>query len=166
MEPKGSLRHSQMPATCSYPEPSRSSPYPHIPLLKIHLNSIPPSTPVPSKWSLSFSFPHQIPVCNSPLSHTCYMPRPSHSSRFDNPTILGDRYRSLSSSLYSFLHFPLTSFFLGPNIFLYTLFSNTLSLRSSLNVSDHVLHPYKTTAKIIFLYILIFDSVHYNSVNY
>jgi hypothetical protein len=32
---------------------------------------------------------------------------------------------------------------LRPNILLSTLFSNTLSLRSSLNVSDHVSHPYK-----------------------
>jgi hypothetical protein len=45
---------------------------------------------------------------------------------------------------------------LGPNILLNTLFSNTLSLRSSLNVSDQVSHPYKTTRKIIVLYILIF----------
>ena len=29
--------------------------------------------------------PHQNPVCTFPVSHTCYMPRPSHSSRFDNP---------------------------------------------------------------------------------
>jgi hypothetical protein len=28
--------HLQLPATCSYPEPARSNPYPHI--LKIHLN--------------------------------------------------------------------------------------------------------------------------------
>jgi len=33
---------------------------------------------------------------------------------------------------------------------------NTLSLGSSLNVGDQVSHPYKTTGKIIFLYILIF----------
>jgi len=32
MEPKGSFPHSQVPATCPYPEPARSSPYPHIPL--------------------------------------------------------------------------------------------------------------------------------------
>jgi len=30
MEPEGSLLHSQVPATCPYPEPARSSPYPHI----------------------------------------------------------------------------------------------------------------------------------------
>jgi hypothetical protein len=29
--------------------------------------------------------PHQNPVCTSPLSHTCYMPRPPHSSWFDHP---------------------------------------------------------------------------------
>jgi hypothetical protein len=45
---------------------------------------------------------------------------------------------------------------LGPNTLLNTLFSNTLSLRSSLNMSDHVSHPYKTVGKIIILYILIF----------
>ena len=32
METKGSLPHSQVSATCPYPKPHRSSPYPHIPL--------------------------------------------------------------------------------------------------------------------------------------
>ena len=50
-----------------------------------------------------------------------------------------------------------TSSLLGPNILLSTLFSNTLSLRSSINISDQVSHPYKTTGKIIVLYILIFN---------
>ena len=45
---------------------------------------------------------------------------------------------------------------LGPNILLNTLFSNTLSLSYSLNASDQVSHKYKTTGKIIVLYILIF----------
>jgi hypothetical protein len=33
MEPEaeGSLTHTQVPATCPYPEPAESSPYPHIP---------------------------------------------------------------------------------------------------------------------------------------
>jgi len=38
-------------------------------------------------------------------------------------TILGEQYRSLSSSLCSFLHSPITSSLLGPNILLNTLFS-------------------------------------------
>jgi len=32
MEPESSLPHSQLTATFSYPKPSLSSPYPHIPL--------------------------------------------------------------------------------------------------------------------------------------
>ena len=39
--------------------------------------------------SLSLRFPHQIPVHASPLTHTCYMPGPSHSSRFYNPHNIG-----------------------------------------------------------------------------
>jgi hypothetical protein len=35
----------------------------------------------------------------------------------------------------------------GPNIVLSTLFSNTLSVCSSLNVRDQVSHPYRTTGK-------------------
>ena len=50
---------------------------------------------------------------------------------------------------------PVTSSLLGPNILLHTIFSNTLNLLSSLNVSDQFSHPYKTIGKIIVLYILI-----------
>jgi hypothetical protein len=56
--------------------------------------------------------------------------------------ILGEEYRSLSSSLCNFLHSLVTSPFLRPNILLNTLFSNTLNLRPSLNVSNQVSHPY------------------------
>jgi hypothetical protein len=70
--------------------------------------------------------------------------------------IFGEEYRSLISSLCSFLHSLVTSSLLGPNNLLSTLFSNTLSLRSSLNVSEHVSHPYKATRKTVFLYTLIF----------
>ena len=70
--------------------------------------------------------------------------------------IFGEQYRSLSYSLFSFLQSPVTLSPLDPNIPLNTLFSNTLSLRSSLSLSDRVSHPYKTTGKIIVLYILLF----------
>ena len=76
---------------------------------------------------------------------------------FTTRTILGKEYKSLSSSSCNFLHSPVTSSLLGPNTLLNALFSNTLSLRSSLNVSDQVSHPYRTTGKIIVLYILIFS---------
>jgi len=51
MEPEGSIPHSQVPVTCSYPDPARSSPYPTSHFLKIHLNIILPSTPGSPKWS-------------------------------------------------------------------------------------------------------------------
>jgi hypothetical protein len=53
---------------------------------------------------------------------------------------------------------PTSSHFipLRPNNLLSTLFSNTLNLCSSLNMRDQIAHPYKTTGKIIVLYILIF----------
>jgi hypothetical protein len=61
--------------------------------------------------------------------------------------IFGEQYRSLSSSLCTLFHYPVTSSLLVPSILLNTLFSKTLSLHSSLNVSDKV-------------YSLFFHSVH------
>jgi hypothetical protein len=63
--------------------------------------------------------------------------------------------QSFNSSFCTFLHSPVTSFVLGPNILFSTLLSNNLRLLSSLSVRDQVSHPYKT-GKIILLYILIF----------
>jgi hypothetical protein len=88
MEPEGSLSYSQMPATCPYPEPVRSSPCPHTHFLKIHLNIILLSPAGFSKCSLSLRFPCQNAVYTSPLSHTFYMPRPSNSSRFIQITLI------------------------------------------------------------------------------
>ena len=90
----------------------------------------------------------------SPIRATCH----THLILLDFITrlILGKQYRSFRYSLCSFLQSPIISFLLGPNILLSTLFSNTHSLRSSLNVSDQVSHPHNTTGRIIVLYILIF----------
>jgi len=63
----------------------------------------------------------------------------------------GEEYKSLSSLLCSFVHSPITPSFLRPNIIVNTLFLNTLSLRSTLYVSDHVSHPYNTTGKIMLI---------------
>jgi hypothetical protein len=77
--------------------------------------------------------------------------------------ILGEEYKLWGPSLCSFLQHPLTSFLFGPNIFLSTLFSNTLNLCSSANVRDQVSHPYRTTCKIKVFYILNeHDSVNSN----
>jgi hypothetical protein len=127
MEPEGSLPHSQVPATCPYPESAQSNPYPTSYFLKIRLNIILPSTPGFPQSSLSLSFSHQNPVHNSPLPHTRYMPRQSDSFRFHHPHSSGWEYRSWSSSFWRFLHSPVTSSLLCSNILLKALFSNTLS---------------------------------------
>ena len=85
----------------------------------------------------------------SPICATC--PAQLILVDFVTRTILGEQYRSLSSSLCNFLYSPVTPSLLGPNILLITLFSNTLSLCSSRNVSDQVSHPFKTTGTIIAL---------------
>ena len=57
--------------------------------LKIHFNIIVPSMPGSPKSSLSLRFPHQNPVYASPLPHTRYTARPSHSSWFCHPHNIG-----------------------------------------------------------------------------
>jgi hypothetical protein len=71
------------------------------------------------------------------------MPRPHNSFNLNARTILGGENKSLSSSLYIFLHSCVDSSLLGPNILFSTLLSNTLNLRSFLDVSDQVSHPFK-----------------------
>jgi hypothetical protein len=51
----------------------------------------------------------------------------------------------------SIIHPAATSFSVDRNVFLSTQFSNTLSLCSSLNVTDRVSHPYKTEGNITLL---------------
>jgi hypothetical protein len=57
----------------------------------------------------------------SPVCATCH----AHLilTNLIKPIIFGEEYRSVSSSLCSFLHSPVTSPILGPNILLNTLFS-------------------------------------------
>ena len=109
------------------------------------------------KWSLSLRFPHRKPVHASLLPHTRYMPHSLILLVFIIRTVLGEVYRSLSSLLCIFIHSHVTLSFLGLNILLNTLFSKTLSLRSSLNMSNQVSYPHKTTGKILVLFILNFQ---------
>ena len=96
--------------------------------------------------SSAIRFPYQNPVCA--VCATC----PAHLILPDLMTliILGEEYKSLSSSLYSLLPSPDMSSLLSPNILLCTLFSNTLSLRSSLKVIDKVSHLYIEQEKLHF----------------
>jgi hypothetical protein len=110
----------------------------------------------------SFLFPPGVPTMSLfthlylHTLHTCYILCLPHFLDLIIRTILGEVYRPLSSSLSSFLHSPVTTFDLVPNILLRILLSNSLCVRSSLSVSDHVIHSYKTTGKIIILHIIMF----------
>jgi len=93
----------------------------HIPkshFLKLLFNIILPSTSRSTKWSLSLKFRHQNTVYPSPLPPYA-LQCPDHDILIDLITriLLGEEYRSLSSSLCSFIHSPLTSSLFGPNIY-------------------------------------------------
>jgi hypothetical protein len=162
MEPESLLPLLQVPATCLSWASSIQFIHPHptswrsILILSSHLRLCLSSglypLGVPTK-SLYTPLPSPIQVtCSAHLILLDFITR----------TIVGEQYWSFSSTLGNFLHSPVTSSLLGPNTLLSTLFSHTLSLRSSRSVSDQVSHPYKTTGKFIVLYILIFKFLDRN----
>ena len=115
----------------------------HIPtshLLEIHPNIIRPSMPRSPQWSPSLQFPHQDPI------HLLYSPTrttfPAHLILLDFiiHTILGEEYKSFSSSLCILLHSSVTSSLLGPNILLNTMFcSQTPSASDFLSLTSVII---------------------------
>ena len=95
-----SVRHLSV----SWASPIQSI-YPTSHLLEIHPNIIHPSTTRSSQWSPSVRFPHQDPLhpLSSPIRATC----PAHLILLDfiTRTILGEEYKSFSSSLCSLLRY-------------------------------------------------------------
>ena len=81
MDPEGSSSHSQQPATCSYPEPDQSSPFPcetsrrSILLLFSRLRIGLPSGFFRQGFSIN-------PCKKLSSLHTCHVPRPSHYFQF------------------------------------------------------------------------------------
>ena len=114
-------------------------------LLEIHPNIIHPSTPWPPQCGL---FPSTFPTKNlyTPLSSPIHATCPAHLilRDFITHTILGEEYKSFSCSLCNLLHSPVTSSLIGPNILVNTMFSNTLSFLSSLNVRRNIPNIFKT----------------------
>jgi hypothetical protein len=149
MEPEGSLPHSQELSTCPYPEPDQSTPQHSI----LSLRSI---LILSTHLHLGFPgglFPSVFPTNNLyaflsfPIRATC----PAHLILYLIILIvLGEEYKSRTSSLCSFLHLLVTSSLLSPNLL--STCSQTPSVYvHSLISRDKVSQPYRTTAKIIVL---------------
>ena len=120
----------------------------------IHVCVILQPMPEFSMWSFSSIFFHQNLVCISFLfPHKLHVPPISFSS------IWSPEQYVMSSTHYEASHYAVFSSLLSfPPVrstnLLSTLFSNTLSICSSLIVIDQVSHTYTTTVRIIVLRIL------------
>jgi len=146
MELKCSLPCSQK--SCRYAEQHQSSTHTHILHLTTNFNIILPHTTKSSKWSLFLRFPHYSPLCTSLLPIRATFPAHLILFYFITRMVFDEQCRSSSFKLSNFLQSHIISSLLEPNILPSTLFLNTLTLCSILNVSDQVSHPY-TTGKLM-----------------
>jgi hypothetical protein len=108
------------------------------------------------KLPLTLKFPHQNPLYTSinPIRAS----RSAHLILIDFINII-TVIEECKSWIYSLLRLhpsPVTSSLLDPNIPLGILLPNILSLCSSVNATNQALHRYKTTGKIVVLYICFY----------
>jgi hypothetical protein len=144
MEPEGSSPNSQELSTC--PILSQTN---LVHIIPSYLSKIPPPTYLLVFLAVSFLLNFSS-IRYVFLFSTIHVTRPTHFILLDLIIliILGEEYKSRSSLLCTFLHPPGTLSVFGPNILLSTLFTNTLSLCSSLNVRYQVLHRFRKKAKL------------------
>ena len=131
-------------------------------LLEIHPNIIQPSTTRSPLWSPSLRFPHQDPIQPHLLTHTRRMPNPSHSSRFYHPHNIG---RGVEIIYLLVMQSPPFPCYLVPPRSKYSPQRHVLKhpqLPFLPQCNDQLSHPYKTTGKIIVLYIYIRKLLSWN----
>ena len=134
VEPEDSLPLSHEPATCTYLQLNQSSPCPPSHFLNNHINTVHLSTYMCFKLSLSFRSPQQNPI--APLLFPIRSKCPIQLIFLDSITtriLIDEEYRFYSSPLCSLL-----PSLLGPNIFLITVFSNSLTPCSSISATGQV----------------------------
>jgi hypothetical protein len=142
-------------ATGSYPEPAESTLHPAAIFPKINFHPILLSTPWSFEWSLSFGLSHQNLVHFSVHSQAFHTPRPPHSASFDLPN---DIWGWVQIMKLLTVQLPTFSCYFIPLRSKYSPWNSVLkhSVYSFFNVRYQVSHPYKTTDRIMGLYILIF----------
>jgi hypothetical protein len=140
-------KNPQLVHILSHMNPVHTIP-PYFP--EIHSNIILLSTSRSSEWFLPFRFSDQNFVSISHLSHSWYMPYPSHPPWFDHPNNIWSvevmkllTVQCLAVSL------------LGLNVLLSTLFSYTFTLCSSLRRETNI-HTYTKQQVKLYLNLYIF----------
>ena len=115
----------------------RINPIPRIDIcfFKVYSNILPSNIGLP-KGLFPVGLPVKILKALLPTSILAICPAHVNLLDYISLTILGERYKLWSSSLWSLLHYRFSSL-LSPKIHLRILFSNTLSLHSSLNVNRY-----------------------------
>ena len=130
-----------------YPEPPQST------SLHVYLE-VPFKIILPHLGLSSTLFPSGTPT--EPLKpHTCHMSHPFLSPWFYHPNNVW-REAQIIKYVTWFSLFTCYYLHLGAKYFLNTVFSNTLDLCWSLNVTDKISHPYKNEANYSIVYLKLY----------